>query len=106
MPRRFLRLLGWLLILAALLVAAGEVYRWLDKGSYHITAAGELWQDLSPGSLDFTQAAVVDHLSPALWDYLLHPLLLAPAWLLLGLPGLLILLLRRKRRRRKRTLSR
>ena len=104
--RRILGILGWVLILAALFVAADETYRWLDLGSYHIIATGELWFRLSPGSLNLVQAIVQRHILPALWDDLLRPFLLLPAWLVLGLPGLLIVVLRRKRRRRKRTLSR
>jgi len=104
--RRILGILGWVLILSALLVAADETYRWLDEGSYRIIATGKLWYDLSPSSLNLVQAVVQRHILPALWDDLVRPLLLLPAWLVLGLSGLLIVVLRRKRRRRKRTLAR
>ncbi|MFI4987473.1 MAG: hypothetical protein ACHQF3_08520 [Alphaproteobacteria bacterium] len=102
--RRIVAIIGWLLILGAVLVFLGETYEWLDTGDYHVTATGELWFHLSPGSLNLLQAGVQRHITPLLWDDLLRPFLLLPAWLVLGVPGIAILVLRRRRHRRKRTL--
>jgi hypothetical protein len=93
------RNLGWLLILAALLVAAYEAYGWHAHGTYRITAASELWQRLSPASLDWTQAAIERHISPAAWDDAFGPLLREPTWAVLGVPGLLLAFLFRRRHR-------
>lgn len=96
------RILGWLLTLGALAIAAAELYAWRGQGSYHIIAIGELWYRGSPSSLNLVQAAVQRHLDPALWDDVLRPILLLPAWAVLGVPGVLLLLLRRRRPRRPR----
>jgi hypothetical protein len=96
------RILGWLLIVAAVLVAANEAYAWLDQGSYHVTAAGELWYELDRGSLNLMQAIVQRYVAPVLWDDGIRPLLLLPAWLVLGVPGVLLVALCRRRGRRRR----
>jgi hypothetical protein len=101
----FGRFLGWLLILGALLVVGHEVYAWLDQGHYKITAAGQLWYDLSPGSINLVQAVIQRYLLPSLWDHVLLPVLLVPAWLVLGLPGILLVILCRKRAKRRRQSS-
>jgi hypothetical protein len=93
------RYLGWLLIFAALLVAVYEAYGWHAHGAYRITAASELWQRLSPTSLDWAQAAIERHISPAAWDEALGPLLRAPASAALGVPGLVLAFLFRRRHR-------
>lgn len=99
------RILGWLLILGALLVAASEAYTWLDQGSYHIVKAGELWYRESPGTLNLSQAIVQRYIYPPLWDDVVVPMLLAPAWLVFGVPGILLLILCRRRNRRRRSLG-
>ncbi|HLI10889.1 MAG TPA: hypothetical protein VKY65_04760 [Alphaproteobacteria bacterium] len=97
------RIIGWLLLFGAVLVVANEAYAWLDKGSYHIIAAGELWYDLDRDSLNLMQAVIQRYIAPALWDDVMRPLLLLPAWLILGVPGLVLVLLGRWRQARRRT---
>jgi hypothetical protein len=96
------RILGWLLILAAFAVAASEAYAWLDQGSYHITAAGELWYRLSPKTFTLLEPAVQRHLYAPLWDYVFRPFFLLPAWLVLGVLGILFLLIFRRHPRKRR----
>ena len=96
------RILGWLLILGAIIVVGTEVYVWLDQGIYHITAAGELWYKMSPSTLNVTQAVVQRYITPLIWDYGFRPVLLMPAWLVLAVLGALILVIFRRRVRRRR----
>ncbi|HYB08678.1 MAG TPA: hypothetical protein VEJ16_03300 [Alphaproteobacteria bacterium] len=98
----FGRILGWLLILCAFLVVAMEAYAWLDQGTYHIMATGELWYRESPNSLNLVQAVVQRYIAAFLWDYGIRPVLLMPAWLVLGVLGILFLLIFRSRTRRRR----
>ena len=98
----FARILGWILTLGALAIGAAELYAWRGEGDYHIVAFGELWYGISPGSLNLVQAGVQRHFNPALWDDALRPILLLPAWAVLGVPGVLLLLLVRRRARRLR----
>ncbi|HUI16539.1 MAG TPA: hypothetical protein VL244_02665 [Alphaproteobacteria bacterium] len=86
MRRRILGIIGRLLILAALVAGAAEVYGSFDRSAYHVVTASELLLRLSPGSLAFLQL----NLPPELWETVLQPLLRLPAWLLLGGPGALM----------------
>lgn len=96
----FRRTFGWVLILGALAIAAVELRAWSGEGGYHVIAAGEFWFKASPDSLNLVQAVVQRHLHPALWDDVMRPLLLLPAWAVLAVPGLLLLFFGRRRRRR------
>jgi len=93
------RLIGWILVAAALAVAGRDLMGWWDTGSYQPIAAGALWAQLHPDSLQLFQPAVQRYLLPALWDQAVVPVLLAPAFLVLAVPGILFLLLFRRRRR-------
>ncbi|MEX0810133.1 MAG: hypothetical protein WD044_15515 [Dongiaceae bacterium] len=93
-----LRLIGWLLIAAALALLAREVYLWLVAGQWSIVSGYQLWFDLHQSSLHGLQATIERNLSTGIWNGI-RTVLGAPAWLLLGIPGLLLALVRRRRRR-------
>jgi hypothetical protein len=97
-----LRLIGWLLLGAALLCAGGEALASLQAGQWAPTAAGELWFRLDPSSLNLSQAVIQRYVAPWLWDPAIVTVLLAPAWVVLGLPGLLLSRLCRGARGRRR----
>jgi len=102
------RILGWILVAAALLVAGLALALWLGNQNFSLVA-GQIWYQLDQGSLNFIQTLLQRHLHPALWDYVLLPLLQRPAYeaipiaflspLLLGL-ALLVIFRRRDHRRR------
>jgi len=91
------RFLGWLLLVAAVLVGGYDAYQWHFHDLRHVTAAGELWRALSPATLDRLRAGVQHHAAPALWDRLVGPILNWPATAVLGVPGLLLAILCRRR---------
>ena len=74
MRRRSLGIIGRLLILAALVAGAAEVYGSFDRSAYHVVTASELLLRLSPGSLAFLQL----DLPSELWETVLQPLLRLP----------------------------
>jgi hypothetical protein len=84
------RTLGWLLILLATAALGWELYALAEIGSFQLSSLGELWHDLHPESLGIIQGAVEGHVSAALWDGLLAPLLLRDAALVFALPGLVL----------------
>ncbi len=90
---RLLFFLGWLLMFLAFVGAAGEaIPRSLPGGavgSGWFVSAYDLWYAAQPGSLVVTQIQV-EKLSPVLWDPVIVALLALPAWLLFGLPGVLL----------------
>ena len=91
------RAIGYLLLLAAVAALAYDVAGWLDAGSFAPQAAGELWFRLHHDSLNLAQAVVQRYVDPRLWDPVIVTLLLAPAFVVLGLPGLLLAILFRRR---------
>ena len=95
---KVLRLLG-LLLLAASVVSVGYDIIATFTGSVGglMMSVGEQWGKLNPASLNLVQAIVQRYLHPALWDPLLVNILLLPAWLVFGAPGLLLYLLGRER---------
>jgi hypothetical protein len=91
------RFLGWLLILTAFSAAGYDAYQWHYHDQHHVTAAGKLWYDVSPGTLDLFRAGVQRHIAPALWDLVIRPVSLWPAFAVLGVPGILLVFLARRR---------
>ncbi len=98
------RVIGWILVLAALAAFAYEVVGAFGPGGYALRAGGELWYQIHSNSLVGFQALIEKQLAPWLWSAILQPILLAPAWAALGVPGLLLALLCRHRRRKRRRL--
>ncbi|OSQ49021.1 hypothetical protein [Thalassospira alkalitolerans] len=93
--------LGWILLFASLAVLVGDGISALQIGSFRFVAAGELWYRLDAGSLNLLQALIQRYVSVWLWDNGFVPALLAPAFVVLLVPGILLLLVTRKRKRQK-----
>jgi hypothetical protein len=85
------RAVGWVLVFLALAALGYEVLLAIASGSWRMIAAGELWYALDRGSLNFTQAITQRYLHPALWDPILQSVLTWPAWSLLGGPGVALI---------------
>ena len=93
---RAARALGWALAALALAAFAWDLWGGFQAGAFMFRPAGELWYGLHPPSLNVAQAAVQRHVSAELWDRALFPMLTAPTWILLGVPGALLLRVRRR----------
>lgn len=93
--RTLVRLLGWILMGAAVATLAIDAWAWLG-GARKLTAAGELWYRLDPNSLGLTQAVTQRYLFPWLWDPIAVWILLQPAAAVLGVLGFLIAWLARR----------
>ena len=98
----FLRVIGGILLLAGMAALGFDLWQYVQSTGqgFHLAAAGELWYRLSPGTLNLTQAVTQRYVLPELWDPVLHTVLLWPACLVLGVPGLVLLALGSLRRRR------
>jgi hypothetical protein len=94
------RIIGWIFLIAALAVLARDVLASIDAGSLILIATGELWFSLHNGSINLIQAVTQRYIAPSLWDPVIVTVLLWPAVLVLGVPGLLLTWLFRPRRRK------
>ena len=83
------RIIGLILFAAALLFGAADLWHsyFPTYGSDAITM-GRLWLLLSARSLDVMENLIQRHLWAPLWDLLISPVLLAPAWSFFGLLGI------------------
>ena len=91
--RRWLFMLGLVLLGLAALALIYEVIATASTGGYRTIAAGEFWFRLHPYSLNLSQAVVQRYLSPGLWDPVIVSLLQWPVWSILGAPGAILAIL-------------
>ncbi len=89
------RLIGWILMGAALAMLAIDGRAWLG-GSRKLTGMGELWRRLDAGSLGATQEFIQRYLFPWLWDPMGLWTLAQPAAVVLGVLGFAIAFLARR----------
>ena len=88
-----MRILAIFFFLIAAIALSWDLFRWGGKGAVYLADLGTNWYALHPTSLQLAQPAVQRYLSPALWDDVIQPVLLAPAALLFAGLGLACLLL-------------
>jgi len=98
----FGRLIGWLLMAAAIVALGGDVLASLAAGSLDTLSLGALWFKLDPASLNLSQAVIQRYVSAWLWDPAIQWLLQQPAAINAAVPGLLLLFFCRDRSRRPR----
>ena len=96
-----LKVIGWLLVAAALVLLGRDLVEWIQAGRWVATSGGKAWYSVSPGSLNLVQAVIERHIWKPLWSPVLW-VLLQPVWLALAVPGLVLAFLPRRNRRRRR----
>lgn len=95
------RLLGWVLLLAALAVLGMDLLASMHQGVPRFASAGEVWAALHRDSLLLAEPAIDRHVWPGLWQGVVVPVLLWPAAAVLGAPAILLLLVSHRRPRRR-----
>jgi hypothetical protein len=95
---RVLRLIGWLLIIAALFFVLSEAWAWHQTGTWRMIPTGQRWYDINRSSLLLIQPAIERHVARWLWSPVITTILQWPAWAVLGVPGIVLLLIGRRRR--------
>ena len=100
------RLIGRMFLTLSLILIGHEVLNALESGEYRLIALGELWfrldQAMGTGSLNISQAIIQRYISPWLWGGVFQNVLIAPAWLVFGIPGAALAWACRHRRRSTR----
>lgn len=98
------RVLGWILVVAALALLARDLYMLAHAGHWAPIDTGALWWAVHPGSQQGLQPAIEGSLPAWVWDPVVLGILLAPAFATVGGLGIVVLLLagRRPPRRRSR----
>jgi hypothetical protein len=97
-----LRVLGWGLLGFALWLCAGDGLALLETGLFDPTPLGQVWADIDRDSLLLLEPGIVRHVHPALWEWVVFPLLQAPAALVFAVLGLALALAARSRTPRRR----
>ena len=97
-----LRALGWLLLVLAAVAAGRDGLLWYETGALDPLPLGQVWAWVHRDSLLLVEPALVRHVHPALWEWLVFPLLQSPAAIVAGgLGGALLILVPRPKRRRR-----
>lgn len=100
MIRFVFRFLGLWILAAAFILFVYDGARWIANSKVDFTTVGYVWANIHQNSLLLAQPAVERHVTPWLWQSVLQPFFLEqPAWLVLGILGILLLLIGRKKRR-------
>jgi hypothetical protein len=84
------RFLGWLLLALALVMLVRDMFAWAGSGQLSFITAGELWFRLSPSTLQLAQPVIQRYLAAWLWEPVIVSVLLRPAVLVFGVPGLVL----------------
>jgi hypothetical protein len=96
--RALVRLLGLIVLAAALGLAGYDTRSSFADGAIHTTKFGDVWFALHPNSLLLLQPAIERHVAVWLWDPVMLSILTAPTWLVLGVIGIILILLGRKKK--------
>ena len=96
-----LRVIGWLLIAAALLALGWDLFLWIHGGHFALSAAGRLWYIVWPRGFNFAEHTVAGLTSKSFWDSVNRAVLAQPLLFVAGSPGLVLALIARRRRRRR-----
>ena len=78
------RAIALILLVLALVAGGHDALNYWRTGLYDPLQLGTLWYSLDRGSLNLVQAVIERYIHPALWQDVIFPLLVWPAWLVLG----------------------
>ena len=84
------RWIGWILLGAGLVGLGWDVVESLRGGTIVVGALGERWYTIDRSSLGLAQAVIQRYVWAELWDPGIATLLLWPAFLVLGVPGVVL----------------
>jgi hypothetical protein len=86
-----MRLLGWLLVAAAAVLLGRDAVRWIEGRGFGPAPLGQVWFEIDRFSLNLSQAVVERYVASWLWQDVVAPLLLMPAWAVPAVAGAALL---------------
>lgn len=98
MIRFLFRFLGVLILAAAFILLVYDGAKSIADSRIYIYRLGQLWTDINANSLQSLQASIEAYLPAPAWNPVALTLLEQPAWLVLGVVGVLSILLGRKKK--------
>lgn len=98
MIRGFLRFIGLIILAAAFIFLIYDGTKSIADRSFFITRGADVWSSLHQASLIALQPWVETNIAPWAWNPGVTTLIAQPAWLLLGIVGIVLILLGRRRR--------
>lgn len=98
MIRFLFRFLGVLILAAAFILLVYDGAKSIADSRIYIYKLGQLWTDINANSLQSLQASIEANLPAQAWNPVALTLLEQPAWLVLGVVGVLSILLGRKKK--------
>jgi hypothetical protein len=98
-----LRALGWLLLVLAAVAAGRDGLLWYETGALDPLPLGQVWAWVHRDSLLLVEPALVRHVHPALWEWIVFPLLQSPAAAIAAILGIAIAVLAPAPKRRRRS---
>ena len=85
-----LRFLASLFLLVAVITLAADITpRLSGAGAFTPTSLAKHWADIAPATLASAKAHIGSATAPAVWDFIIQPLISMPTFLLFGVLGVL-----------------
>ena len=94
-----MRVTAGLFLLLAAIVLAVDLWPWATGTPFseiRFSVPGEVWFRIHPDSYQLLEPAISRHVSPALWDHVVLPVMTAPLAVVLAILAGLAWLLRRR----------
>jgi peptidoglycan/LPS O-acetylase OafA/YrhL len=98
MIRFIFRLLALIILAAAFILLIYDGAKSIADSNIHINTLGQIWTEIHGGSLQALRAMTERRVSARLWTLIARPVLDQPAWLVLGVIGIILMLLGRKKK--------
>jgi len=98
MIRFLFRFIGLWILAASFLLFVYDGTKSIAGNMIYVTKTGDLWSNIHQTSLLLLQPAIERHVAVWLWDPVVLSVLTAPAWVVLGVIGILFILIGRKKK--------
>ena len=92
-------IIGWILLALGVAILCHDLVKWMLSGAFEVIDAGLFWFSVHPDSLKLAEPAIARYIHPFLWHPVMSTILLAPAFVVFAVPGVILLYLTHRRGR-------